>query len=131
MMLKEKIEWKSLCRDTAVIITNDGSVYEDINHQYCLQSFQDEYLKDYDLGDDSDLAEAIKLTDYLFREGFIHGFDVFTDYENRKIFASHYMRAFDEPKVRAAAEKYAEENGCILTTFTDAETLGKEMRLVA
>ena len=83
------------------------------------------------LGDDSDLAEAIKLTDYLFREGFIHGFDVFTDYENRKIFASHYMRAFDESKVRAAAEKYAEENGCILTTFTDAETLGREMRLVA
>ena len=126
----EPIKWQDCDREAAIIITNDGKIYEDINHQYCLQAFQKDYLSDYDLSDDSDLSEAIKLTDYLFKEGKFHGFDVFIG-RNKRFFASHYERAFDNENVVKSALKYAKEHELMLTTFQRFSETKEIMKRVA
>ena len=126
MEYTKEIKWHDMCRTRAVIITNDGTVYEDDNHQYCLQSFSKDYLSDYNLSDDSDLMDAIKLTDILFREGKFHGFDVFEG-KSTKVLASHYPRAYENENVLRSAIKYAKDNSLILTAFTDADKLGDKL----
>ncbi len=124
----EMLYWHSYNRDTAIIITNDGKLYEDLNHQYCLDSFTKEYF--HGLNFEDDLEDMIKITDKLFREGHFHGFDLFVKGDD-KILASHYARAFDVEPVRAAAEEYARKNNCILATFTCDYKLSDDMRKIA
>lgn len=125
------LDWRDYIRETAIIITNDGDVYEDLNHQYCLELVAKEYLGDRSFDDNSDLEEMVKITDKLFREGKFHGFDLFNNWKGKKILASHYERAFDNEKVAKAAADYARKHDCILATFYNPNTLGKELKLVS
>ena len=127
-IIGEPLMWQDCNRETAVIITNDGKLYEDINHQYCLDSFTKDYFPNMSFEDDID--EMVAITDCLFRKGEFHGFDVFIG-KDKKYLAAHYPVAYSYPKIRKAAEEYALKNGCILTTFTSTEKLGKEMKAIA
>lgn len=135
MILKEEIEWKDCCRTKVLIITNEGKIYEDdCNHQYCLEQITMEYTKRVadEAETEYDYEESMMhITDRLFREGTIHGFDYFEGRDGRKFLASHYKRALDNALVCKAAKEYAKKNGCILATFFNPDKLGKEMRLVA
>lgn len=125
------VDYQDCNRETAIIITNDGRIYEDINHQYCLELFAKEYFGGRTFESDEDIEEMIHITDRLFREGKFHGFDLYNNFKGKKILASHYERAFENTVVAKTAAKYARENGCILATFYDPDTLGKEMKEVA
>lgn len=125
----EIIDWRDYNRETAVIITNDGKVYEDLNHQYCLDEMTKDYFKGMTF--EKDIDDMALITDGLFRNGTFHGFDLFIGKDDSKILASHYERAFDVPAVDKAAREYAKKHNCILTTFFNPDKLGKEMKLVA
>ncbi len=124
----EMLYWHSYNRETAIIITNNGKLYEDLNHQYCLDSFTKEYF--HGLNFEDDLEDMIIITDKLFREGHFHGFDLFVK-GNHKILASHYPRAYDVTAVKEAAMKYAKDNKCVLATFTSDYKLSDELRAIA
>ena len=134
-MTQELLEWKDCCRMKAIIITNEGKLYEDYdNHQYCLDQLTKEYAKRVSEEAETECEfdeEMIHITDRLFREGTIHGFDFFEGKDGRKILASHYKRAFDNDLVYETAKNYAEKNGCVLATFFNPDALGKEMMAVA
>ena len=130
MKLGNLIPWKEYCRDTAIIITNEGKVYQDINHQYCLELFAKEYFKEaYSSAEnENDLDEwMMEITDKLFREGTFHGFDLFLGRNGEKVFASHYKGAFNNATVDRVARDYAKKNGCKLATFFNPDKLGKEL----
>ncbi|WP_026653539.1 hypothetical protein [Butyrivibrio proteoclasticus] len=121
----KELRWENLCRETAIIITNDGDIYEDLNHQYCLDSFAKDYFADMNF--EEDLMDMIAITDNLFKNGKFHGFDLFIG-DDVKILASHYKRAFEVDNVTMAAIKYANKNGCVIATFTNDDKLGGDLK---
>ncbi len=133
--MQELLKWKDCYRTKAIIITNVGKIYEDdANHQYCLEQITTEYANRVAIETDTEYdyeMALMNITDRLFREGTIHGFDYFEGSDGRKFLSSHYKRAFDNPLVYKSAKEYAKKHNCILATFFNPDKLGKEMIAVA
>ncbi len=131
--LRENItdKWYMWNRDEALVLI-EGKFYSDINHQYAMESFAKDYWqeKGYALDDESDMGEAIRYTDHLFRKGEIHGFDLFSDRDNNKYLISHYKRVFEDASLYKLILDYAKKYNYRIGTFTAEDKLGGECFLI-
>lgn len=124
--LGTEIEVYDMDREEAMIVTEDGFIYTSpINHQVCMMEMCENYWKDrnIDMSEDeeSELAKAIEITDTLFRENKLFGFDVYCDLENTYL-VSHYPQNLE--KCYEQMKEYAEANEMILATFDKRDKLG-------
>jgi len=129
--LGEEIEVYMMDRIEAMIVTADGFIYENgINHQYCMLELCATYWSDrnIDLSEsneevdyEKELAKAIEMTDTMFRENRLYGFDVYSDGENDYL-ASHYPQNLD--KCYEQMKEYADDHDMILATFDTRDKLG-------
>lgn len=124
--LGAKIEVYDMDREEALIVTEDGFIYSSpINHQVCMMEMSATYWRDrnIDLSEDDDLEleKAIEITDALFRENRLFGFDVYCDSTNNYL-VSHYPQNLE--KCYEQMKEYAEANNMILATFNKEDHLG-------
>ena len=94
LKLGKDISWELLDADrTCAIILYDGKIYEDDNnHQSCFQTIF-KNMK-FNLDDEKEMAEAIKITDKAFHDGELHGFDIF-EHKDGKYLVSHYPQTLE------------------------------------
>ena len=130
------VDLSSFDRIYAVIIY-DGTVYSTaLNHQELLTEISKEIVskkdreasghlgdilrqwdeQEFDLDNEKDLEAAIGITDLLFRENRLSGFDVF-ERGGESYLVSHYMSALEDKECLKAASVYARENGYTLAAF--------------
>ena len=128
-------------RDVAVVITEDGSIYEnDINHQECFLNIRRDFFEKYNIdiletsdeAYDYELEQAIEVTNNLFQTNEYYGFDVFNSFATgESYFVAHYPQNLD--KCLEVAYNYACANDLELATFTSTTNLsrhGKEVIVV-
>lgn len=128
------LSWNILDMDrTSAVIISESNVYEsEIDHQDCLLLFMKEFIEEqgWNLNNEKDHAKAIEYTDAMFREGNLHGFDVFSNcFES--YFISHYPQSLENEQIFKIAQKYAKENNMKLGSFQDRNRLGNEVRLIS
>lgn len=125
--LGAEIEVYLMDRICVMIVTEDGFIYEnDVNHQTCMLEMCATYWSDRginidDMDKESEMAKAIEITDTMFRENKLFGFDVYSDLENNYL-VSHYPQNLE--KCYEQVEKYAKEHDMILATFDERDRLG-------
>ncbi len=130
MQLGKKLEWDFWDREMAIIVTNDGKWYEDYCHQYCLIEIQQEFADICNLDNEKDFAKLISYTDYEFKQGRLHGFDLFQDDDGQSYLISHYKKAFENSTVLNVISNKCKENGWLLGTFVDETKLGNDAYLI-
>ena len=128
-------KWKDWDRIEAVILV-EGTFYSSDNHQFAMEEYLEDYWKNQgiDLSDESfdrDIDKACHHTDALFKEGKIHGFDLFCPNFNddKWYLISHYRKAFESEAVNQIVN-YAKEHGYILGTFMGEENLTDECFII-
>lgn len=124
------IWWQEWLRVEALVLI-DGKFYGGSNHQWAMTDYMADYWssRDYDLEIDSDMGEAIAHTDDLFKQGKVHGFDVFEEGYTRYLI-SHYPRAFKDKEAVKCIKTFADKYGYKLGTFMNEEKLGNECYLI-
>lgn len=127
------LSWDILDMDrTSAIIICNGNLYEsEIDHQDCLMQFMADYVREqgWNLDDEKDHGNAIRYTDNAFRNGELHGFDVFSNsFESYLI--SHYPQTLENEDVYTIALNFAKENNMLLGSFQDRSRLGNSVKLV-
>lgn len=114
------IDFSNYDRILAIIVAGNNLYVSDCDHQDALEMLCQTlgYSTGIDWDDPVTAHEkAVKLTDRLFLENRIQGFDVFEGDENQLYLTAHYPENLQSayPVIR----KYAEEHNCILGTFID------------
>lgn len=72
--------------------------------------------QDYDLITGKDADDAIEMTDMLFRQNKLFGFDIYVD-ENETYLVSHYASNLENNECLQTALAYAKKMGYTLGTF--------------
>lgn len=108
-------------REEALILVK-GKFYSDVNHQYAVMNFMENY--DWDFNENEDCDKAEKETDKLFREGKVVGLDLFVDENEVSYLVCHYPNAFENDETAKQILDYSKEKGYILGCFTDTDKLG-------
>lgn len=111
-------QWIHWDRNEAVILANN-KFYKSYSHQEAMIAIEDDYWssRDIDLANDMDLRDACDITDWLFKLGKMHGFDLFTDYgTGTKYLLSHYLKAFEDviASVFDSASCYTDNTGMMI-----------------
>lgn len=123
MAEKQYIDTSDFSRIQAIIVAYGKLYISDCDHQEALEMLCSDIGKStgFDWSDpdkyDEVQAEAIALTDRLFSENKIQGFDVFEGDDNICYLTSHYPE-----NINAASDiirPFAEKHGYVLGTFID------------
>lgn len=129
LKLGKDIAWELLDAErTCAIILYDDQIYEDDNnHQACFQTIFKNM--NFNLDDEKEMAEAIRMTDEAFRNEELHGFDIW-EHKNGKYLIAHYPQALENKTVFRIMYEYATTKGLCMATYTDRTRLGDECHIV-